>query len=70
MLTYSYQCSKESDKTNRRTATWGEAWERPEQGSFHPYGVGVHHPPGVEVVDNLEVLQTLYFGNFCGGFSM
>ena len=35
----------------------GEVWEGPKPRKFCPPGVGVHHPPRVDVFTHLEALQ-------------
>lgn len=38
----------------------GRVWELLEHRSFRPRGVGVPHPPGVDVFTHLDALRTLY----------
>ena len=44
-------------------------WEGPEYRIFCPHGVGVRHPPNVEVINLLETLQTPMLWDFMEVFS-
>lgn len=49
---------------SRWSHTQGKVWEGSEHRSFCPCGVGMHHPPGTDVVTHLEALQTPYCREF------
>lgn len=51
--------------TTQWMGTLGEVWEGLEHRSFCPRGVGVGHPPGVDMFPHVEALWTLYIGNLC-----
>ena len=46
----------------------GAVWKGAGDWNFCPCGVGVHHPPSVDVFTNLEALPTPCFRDFYGGF--
>ena len=61
-FTHVYQFIKGYDKGYRWAARWrGQSLRGSWVQGFLPLGVGVHHPPGVDVFTSLEALWTLYY---------
>ena len=54
---------------SRWSNTQGKVWEGSEHRGFCPCVVGMHHPPGMDMVTHLEALHIPYCREFMGASS-